>query len=81
MANICSYKVLVKGRKNGCYAFYGSMQTLDGKSIIDETGTDEDYELRFEGGVYDDTASEECKRSICVVFAAVFLGASGIDTP
>ena len=48
MANICSYKVLVKGRKNGCYAFYGSMQTLDGKSIIDETGTDEDYKLRFE---------------------------------
>lgn len=49
MANICKYKVIVKGKKNACYAFYGSMSSLDNKDIVDEEGTNENYTLRFEG--------------------------------
>ncbi len=49
MANICEYKVIVKGRKNACYAFVGSMSALDEKEIVEESGTDELYTLRFEG--------------------------------
>lgn len=49
MANICKYKVIVKGRKNACYAFMGSMSTLDNKWVEEESGSDDDYTLRFEG--------------------------------
>lgn len=49
MANICEYKVIVKGRKNACYAFFGSMSVLDEKEIVEESGSDMDYILRFEG--------------------------------
>ena len=49
MANICKYKVIVKGRKNACYAFLGSMSVLDGKEIVEESGADMNYTLRFEG--------------------------------
>ena len=49
MANICKYKVIVKGRKNACYAFYGSMPAYNYNNIIEESGTDENYTLRFSG--------------------------------
>ena len=49
MANICEYKVIVKGKKNGCYAFYGSMPVLDDINITKEKGTDDNYEMHFEG--------------------------------
>ena len=49
MANICEYNVLVKGKKNGCYAFYGSMPVLDDIQILEEKGTDDNYEMRFNG--------------------------------
>ena len=49
MANICEYKVIVKGRKNACYAFFGSMSCLDDKQILEETGTAEQCTIRFEG--------------------------------
>jgi len=49
MANCCEYKVIVKGKKNACYAFFGSMSCMDYKDIVSETGTDEDCILRFEG--------------------------------
>ena len=49
MANSCKYKGEVRGKKNACYAFYGSMSVLDYNDIFSEEGTDEDYKLRFEG--------------------------------
>lgn len=49
MANICEYKVIVKGRKNACYAFFGSMSCLDDKWIAEETGTQEQCTIRLEG--------------------------------
>lgn len=49
MANICRYKGEVRGKKNACYAFYGSMSVLDENDIIFEEGTDNDYKLRFDG--------------------------------
>jgi hypothetical protein len=50
VANCCSYKVIVKGKKNACYAFFGSMSCMDGKQINEEFGTDENYTVRFSGG-------------------------------
>lgn len=49
MANICSYRVIVNGKKNSCYAFLGSMSCLDNKEIVNESGNDQDYTLHFEG--------------------------------
>ena len=49
MANYCEYNVIVKGRKNACYAFFGSMSCLDSKEIFDESGTDDDYTVKFNG--------------------------------
>ena len=49
MADYCSYKVIVKGRKNACYALLGSMSAADEKQIIWESGTEKDYALRFDG--------------------------------
>jgi hypothetical protein len=50
VANCCSYKVIVKGKKNACYAFFGSMPCMDGKQISREFGTDENYTVKFNGG-------------------------------
>ena len=49
MANICVYKAIVKGKKDACYAFYWSMSVLDGISIKEKGGSDDDYMIRFEG--------------------------------
>ena len=49
MANYCDYKVIVKGKKNACYAFFGSMSCLEDKWIKEEDGTDDAYEIYFEG--------------------------------
>jgi 1,2-phenylacetyl-CoA epoxidase PaaB subunit len=49
MANYCEYKVIVKGKKNACYAFFGSMSCADDKQIVEESGTDDNYVARFEG--------------------------------
>lgn len=49
MANYCEYKVIVKGKKNGCYAFFGSTSCLDDKYVVEESGTDDEYIMRFEG--------------------------------
>ncbi len=49
MANYCDYKVIVKGCKNACYAFFGSMSCVDGKWIVEEDGTNDAYTVRFEG--------------------------------
>lgn len=49
MANYCDYKVIVKGRRNACYAFFGSMSCLDNKWVEEENGTDENCTLRFAG--------------------------------
>lgn len=48
MANICEYKVIVKGAMNACYAFFGSMPAYENE-IVCEFGTDDDYTLHFEG--------------------------------
>lgn len=49
MANVCEYHVRVKGKKNACYAFYGSMSVYDYKDIQEEHGTDDEYEMTFTG--------------------------------
>lgn len=49
MANICEYKMIVKGKKNACYAFFGSMAVYDDKTIERESGTADDYELLMHG--------------------------------
>lgn len=49
MANICEYRVIVKGKKNACYALYGSMPVMDGICIVNEYGTNEDYTIHFVG--------------------------------
>ena len=36
MANICDYKIKVKGKKNACYALIGSMPICDEIEILDE---------------------------------------------
>ena len=41
MANICEYKVKVIGRKNACYAMFGSFHQFDNKEILQESGTDD----------------------------------------
>ncbi len=50
MANICEYKVKVKGKKNSCYAFYGSMPKCEDSNILIEDGSDELYMMLFTGG-------------------------------
>lgn len=49
MANVCDYKMVVKGRKSSCYAFVAGQNWLDYKEIEYEEGTDEDYEVYFTG--------------------------------
>lgn len=49
MANICSYKAIVKGKKNACYAFIGSMPSLEGIAIISEEESEEICTVQFEG--------------------------------
>lgn len=49
MANICSYKIKVKGKKNACYAFMGSTSAYDDRDILLEAGTEDDFVLIFKG--------------------------------
>ena len=49
MANICEYKGIIKGKKNACYAVFGSMSCMDDKQIVEEGEKDGEYYLRFEG--------------------------------
>ena len=49
MANLCSYKVKVKGPRNACYAFFGSMSCADDKYFLSESGTMEETVLVFQG--------------------------------
>lgn len=50
MANLCKFKIIVKGRKNACAAFYASTVSNGGLSVMEEHGTVDNYYLRFEGG-------------------------------
>lgn len=54
MANKCRYKMIVKGERDACYAFY-SGQYCYSQGIDYENGSDEEYELVFSG---------ECKWSV-----------------
>ena len=47
MANICVYKIQVCGKKNACYALFGSINMLEDKEILEESGTDDEYLLAF----------------------------------
>lgn len=50
MANDCYYKMIVRGKKNACYAFMNSQHHYYYAQSIDyEKGTDEDYEIGFSG--------------------------------
>ena len=71
MANVCDYRVIVKGRKNACYAFYGSTACMGYKQIVSESGTDEQYEMLFFGN---------CKWSVDS-YCAVFKGKTPVELP
>ena len=46
MANICEYKVLVKGKRGACYAFIGAMPQYDDYTVIKtETNPDEEHDF------------------------------------
>lgn len=48
MANRCMYKMVVRGKKNACYAFYaGQLHYV--QDINYEGGSDENYKIRFSG--------------------------------
>ena len=50
MANICLYKIKVKGRKRACYALMDMMPLYSGeKYVLSEEGTEDDYTLVFLG--------------------------------
>ena len=50
MANICLYKIKVKGRKKACYAMVNMMPLYSWeKEYVSEDGTDDDFELIFSG--------------------------------
>ena len=50
MANICLYKIKVKGTKKACYALVNMMPLYSyEKEFLDEEGTDEDFILTFMG--------------------------------
>lgn len=50
MANICLYKIKVKGSKKACYKLVDMMPLYSGeKEYISEEGTDEDFTLVFTG--------------------------------
>lgn len=49
MANFCEYNIIVKGKKNACYAFLGSMTAVEEITIHEESGTYDDYVIRFNG--------------------------------
>lgn len=48
MANLCKFKIIVKGRANDCAAFYTSTPSF-GLTIVEEHGTADDHYLRIEG--------------------------------
>lgn len=63
MANICMYKIKVIGRKQACYAFIDMMPSYSyEKEIIDESGTDDNYELLLRG---------DCKWSVSAYTSAM----------
>ena len=49
MADICDYRIKVKGPKNACYAFMGSTSRYDDVDIINEYGSEDNYILVFKG--------------------------------
>ena len=50
MANICLYKILIKGTKSACYAFIDMMPSYNAdKEILREEGVDDAYELVLRG--------------------------------
>lgn len=48
MANFCQFEFEVRGKKNACYAFYGSTSAEDCE-IVRESGTEENYIIRYSG--------------------------------
>lgn len=48
MANICKYKVIVKGKRNACMAFYRSMACME-QYIHSDEGTSKNCTIFFEG--------------------------------
>lgn len=50
MANICMYKIKVIGRQQACYAFIDMMPSYSyEKEILEESGTEDNYELILKG--------------------------------
>ena len=44
---ICEYKAIIKGKKNACYAFMGSMPAFEGVAVYEEKGSDAEYYIRI----------------------------------
>lgn len=44
---ICEYKAIIKGKKNACYAFMGSMPAFEGVAVYVEKGSDAEYYIRI----------------------------------
>lgn len=49
MADCCKYRVKVKGRKNACYAFFGSMSCIDYKDMNKKSCRGSNFVLIFSG--------------------------------
>lgn len=49
MANLCEFKMIVKGKKNACFAFVASTVCSDEPYIADQHGTEDAYYVFLEG--------------------------------
>lgn len=49
MANLCEFKMIVKGKKNACFAFVASTVCSDEPYIADQHGTEDVYYVFLEG--------------------------------
>ena len=71
MANFCQFEFEVRGKKNACYAFFGSTSAED-YSIEHEEGTDDNYVIHYSGSCkyYPDVYCEEWKKDTPVEIPA-----------
>jgi hypothetical protein len=49
MANICEYRLKIKGKKENCEKFLNAMPAYDDYDIVEEKGTDENFVLSATG--------------------------------
>ena len=49
MANICEYRLEIKGKKEDCENFLLAMPAYDDYDVVEEKGTDDEFTLRAKG--------------------------------